>query len=472
MVFSSLAFLLLFLPVTVALHCLSQARYRNALLCAASILFYLTGSGSQIFLLLLTATVDYLIGWRVFLARRKEPWLLLSLTFNLGLLAYFKYANFFIANWNALSDLAGWSLPLRGWTEVVLPLGISFYTFETMAYVIDIYMGRLKPARSILDYTLYITMFPHLIAGPIYRFREIEHEIDAEARARANSVDQMFDGLFLFCYGLGKKVVIANVVAKVADYCFGLATPSFLESWVGALSYTFQIYFDFSGYSDMALGLGKIFGFHFPPNFDAPYAAQSITDFWRRWHMTLSRWFRDYLYIPMGGNRGSRLKTFRNLMAVFLLCGLWHGANWTFVVWGLYHGTLLVLERGRLGVWLQRVPGPIAQAYTFLLTIVGWVIFRAPSFAQAGVYLRAMFSPAAPTLTTFEFYRLTRSDAEFAIAFGLACLSLVPLGPVRWTVRWPGLAGALRAGFICAVGAFAVGSLATGTFNPFIYFRF
>jgi alginate O-acetyltransferase complex protein AlgI len=440
-------------------------------LCAASVLFYLTGSGSQILLLLFTATVDYLIGWRIYRSRHKKAWLLLSVTFNLGFLGYFKYANFLLGNWNGLAALTGLPLQVGGWKEVVLPLGISFYTFETMAYVIDIYRGRQQPARSILDYALYITMFPHLIAGPIYRFGEIAHEIDPQARSSANSVDARFHGLFLFCLGLGKKVFFANVLGKVADYCFGLPVPSLAEAWVGALSYTFQIYFDFSGYSDMAIGLGLIFGFHFPQNFDAPYTATSVTDFWRRWHMTLSRWFRDYLYIPLGGNRGTRLQTFRNLLLVFLLCGLWHGANWTFVLWGLYHGTLLILERGPLGAWLERVPRPAAHAYTFLLTVIGWVLFRADTVRHAAVYLRALFAPAGVP-TTLQFYQLTRSDYEFALVFGLAFLSLFNLGAVRLADRRPRLAAALQAVFVACVGVFAVTSLATGTFNPFIYFRF
>jgi alginate O-acetyltransferase complex protein AlgI len=439
----------------------------------ASAFFYLTGSGIQILLLLLTATVDYVIGWRVYLSRYRKLWLLVSLTFNIAFLAYFKYANFLIENWNGLT--AWLKLPLLqigGWKEVILPLGISFYTFETMAYVIDIYLGRQKPARTILDYAMYITMFPHLIAGPIYRFKEIEHEIDAEGRSKANNVDQIFYGLYVFCLGLGKKILFANVLGKVADYCFGLSVPSCEEAWIGALAYTFQIYFDFSGYSDMAIGLGLIFGFHFPQNFDQPYTATSITDFWRRWHMTLSRWFRDYLYIPLGGNRGGRLQTFRNLMIVFVLCGLWHGAKWTFVIWGLYHGLLLILERGPLGSALARVPRLAAQAYTFLLTIVGWVLFRADTLGQVGAYLRAMFAPASGPATTFQFYYLTRGDFEFAIAFALAFAALIRFDPTRLEVRWPRLAAAAQGGVICCVAAFAVGCLATGTFNPFIYFRF
>jgi alginate O-acetyltransferase complex protein AlgI len=471
MVFSSLAFLLLFLPITVALYFLGQPRYRNALLCTASILFYLTGSGAQIFLLLFTATVDYLIGWRIFLSPHKKRWLWLSVTFNLSFLAYFKYSNFLVGNWNSVAELMHLPWQIAGWKEVVLPLGISFYTFETMAYVIDIYMGQQKPARTILDYALYITIFPHLIAGPIYRFREIDHEIDPVARDAAHSVDQVFLGMYLFCLGLAKKVVLANPLGKVAGHCFGAPVLSGLEAWVGALSYSFQIYFDFSGYSDMAIGLGMIFGFHFPKNFDRPYTARSITEFWRRWHMTLSRWFRDYLYIPLGGNRGSRLMTFRNLLIVFFLCGLWHGANWTFVLWGLYHGFLLVLERAGLGDRLERLPRPAAQSYTFLLTVIGWVLFRAGSLTHALAYLRAMFIPSS-VATSFAFYQLTISDREFALVFCLASLSLFKLGSKRVSRNWPASVALLRAGFVCCVGAYTLGALATGTFNPFLYFRF
>jgi alginate O-acetyltransferase complex protein AlgI len=473
MVFSSLIFLLAFLPAVIAAYFLAPARFRNFILVIASTLFYFWGSGAQILILLAVSTVDFLIGWRIFLSperQRKRVWLVLSIVFNLSLLAYFKYSNFLVGNWNnAMQALGKGGLT---WRDVALPLGISFFTFETMSYVIDIYRGRQKPARTLLDYALYISMFPHLVAGPIYRFNEIEPEIDATTRTRRNSIDNIFDGLWQFSLGLGKKIFFANVNGRIADYCFGRDNLSSWEYWIGALAYTFQIYFDFSGYSDMALGMGKVFGFHFPENFNFPYASKSITEFWHRWHMTLSRWFRDYLYIPMGGNQEGRARTLRNLVIVFFLCGLWHGGKWTFVAWGTYHGALLMFERVGFSRALAKVPPGLAQLYTFLATVVGWVLFRSETLAGALHMLHRMF--VAPTWqpATIAFLDLTNGSREFWIFFGLGFLSLFEFRVRELPDRLAKLRVALQMAMVTGIIGWSVGNLAVETFNPFIYFRF
>ncbi len=475
MVFSSPIFLLAFLPITLLLYFVAPARHRNAVLVANSSLFYLWGAGWQILILLSVAIVDYNLGWRVYRSTKyKKAWLTLSIVFNLSLLGYVKYANFLVSIWNSLVGSLHLPLTVEHWRSVGLPLGISFFTFETMSYVIDIYRGRQRPAQRVIDYALYISMFPHLVAGPIYRYGELEPEIDATKRASNQTTEAIFDGVWQFTLGVGKKVFIANTMGRVADTCFNQSNSTTLECWVGVVAYAFQIFYDFSGYSDMSIGLGKIFGFHFPKNFDLPYASSSITEFWRRWHMTLSRWFRDYLYIPLGGNQHGTLVTLRNLIVVFLLCGLWHGASWTFVGWGAYHGALLIAERIGLGTLLARSPRVVARLWTFVAVLVGWVFFRAESFSAAISYLHRMFVPMRGWPSA-EFLELTLSSRAFFFVSAVACLSLVDL---RQDLR-PMISGVgksflftAQVGVVLVVLCWSVGTLAVETFNPFIYFRF
>ena len=371
MVFSSITFIFFFLPAVLAAYHLAPRRVRNGLLVFASLGFYAWGAGAFVLALLASIATNYVIGAQ--LERRVDRGetasakrlLALGVVVNVALLGWFKYANLGVATWNA--GLTGAGLPTVPWADVLLPIGISFFTFHSLSYLVDVYRGTARHLVSPLDFALYITFFPQLIAGPIVRF----HEIRDQLVQRKETFDAFAAGVYRFGFGLAKKVVIADTVAPIANAAFGVPTDELntTAALVGVLAYTVQLYFDFSGYSDMALGLALMFGIRFPENFDRPYASRSITEFWRRWHMSLSRWFRDYLYVSLGGNRGSAAATYRNLVIVFLVTGLWHGANWTFVAWGAYHGILLLLERVA-GVARGRGPRPRPwQAVTIVLVM-------------------------------------------------------------------------------------------------------
>ncbi len=391
MVFSSHLFLFLFLPASLILYYLSPRWMKSATLTAVSLVFYGWWRPDFILLMLLTAGIDYGTGIQITRARerggRGKAWLLVSMISNLGLLGYFKYANFGIASFNTLLGAAGGE-PIA-WTEVILPVGISFYTFQTMSYTIDIYWDRVKKADSFIDYLCYVTMFPQLVAGPIVRYITVEEQL----RKRTHTSEKFFQGIVAMQTGLVKKLLLADTISQVADSAFAASDLTPLAAWVGIIAYAFQIYFDFSGYSDMAIGLGLMFGFRFPINFDRPYCSISVTDFWRRWHISLSTWLRDYLYVPLGGNRKGALRTYINLLLTMLLGGLWHGANWTFIAWGAYQGVWMVIERlaGKKAVWAG-TPMPLQIAITFVVTCCGWVFFRAANLDAAFDYLGTMFS--------------------------------------------------------------------------------
>ncbi len=446
---------------------LPRHRWRLAWLLGASCFFYMSWNRYLISLILFSASVDYLAALR--LEHLKSPrWrralLLGSISINLGLLAFFKYANFFLDNTSDFFGLFGWSLP-HGTLQIILPLGISFYTFETITYMVDVYRGKAKPVRNYLDYALYIMFFPHLIAGPIVRPRDFLPQLATIKRfnwARAQV------GVQLFLVGFFKKAVIADNLAQVVEPVFkspgGYGTAAI---WLAVLSYAVQIYCDFSGYSDMALGSAHLLGFKLPRNFNMPYFAANITDFWKRWHISLSSWLRDYVYIPLGGNRGGELLTYRNLVLTMLIGGLWHGAKWTFVAWGLYHGLLLALHRAvpRPGWSKAMILQPVAMATTFLCVCVGWVFFRAETFTDAAVILGKMFQPAAglvidPTL------------AGVAVALLLVVLlahvtaSLVRVKDMARRLPAPAL------GALLAVLAVAALLFAPETGAGFIYFQF
>ncbi|MBT8371525.1 MAG: MBOAT family protein, partial [Deltaproteobacteria bacterium] len=394
MVFSSTFFLFGFLPAVIIFYygqrLLFRQKLRNAVLLFCSYLFYLYGAADFLLILILSTLADFLFGRLI--QRNLKPtrlWLVLSLILNLGLLAYFKYANFFVGELS--SAIINFGIPSIEWQEVILPLGISFFTFKKISYIIDVYRGKSRALENVIDFALYITMFPQLIAGPIVRFSYIR----AQLKQRKESWDFFYRGGMRFCWGLVKKVMIANSCGRIADTIFSLDLELLdtKVAWLGSLTYTLQIYFDFSAYTDMAIGLGMLFGFTSPENFNRPYSAISITDFWRRWHITLGRWFRDYLYIPLGGNRKGTVRICFNLALVFVLCGLWHGANWTFLCWGIYHGVFLILERitGIRSVspdknWVLR------RAITLLIVTVGWVLFRSDDINQALGFLGAMFT--------------------------------------------------------------------------------
>ncbi len=484
MVFSSPIFLFLFLPVVLTVYSvLPGPRWKNLWLLAVSIVFYAWGEALFVFLMLGSTLMNYVLGLWVDKESKsdKGKWAVgIAVALNIGLLAFFKYANFIVGNLNPLlATLHLGSVHLRA---VRLPIGISFFTFHALSYVIDIYRRKSRAASNPTDVALYIFFFPQLIAGPILRWSAMAPQIARRFVTRAGFVE----GIRRFTAGLAKKMLIANTVAVPADQIFSLSAAELSPAiaWFGALCYTLQIYFDFSGYSDMAVGLGKMFGFEFIENFNYPYIAQSIKDFWRRWHISLSSWFRDYLYFPLGGNRGSASRTCFNLIIVFFLCGLWHGASWTFVIWGLYHGAFLVLERTRFGGFVDRLPRPLRHGYTVGVVVVGWVLFRANTFPQAWLYLESIFALNAAAGAHLPFARYFSHQIACALVAGV--IFSTPAWPWfknSWNkliealprfLRVPAqiIAPALEPLFLAALLLASAAWLAGSTYNPFIYFRF
>lgn len=479
MLFTEPIFLFLFLPALLALYFIGHRNgpYANGLLVAASVAFYAKGGGAFTALMLISIAFNYRMAIVVDRARatgRDRAMLALAVGINLGVLGLFKYANFIGDNLNAA--LSGLGLSPMLLPRVALPIGISFYTFHAISYVVDVYRRDASAQKHPTHAALYLLLFPQLIAGPIIRYRDLAPQL-AE---RVISLDTFAGGIQRFVTGLGKKVLIANTVAEVADKVFGMPaaqlTPG--HAWLGAVCYTLQIYFDFSGYSDMAIGLGAMFGFRFPENFRWPYVADSVQEFWRRWHISLSSWFRDYLYIPLGGNRGTSARTYSNLVTVFFLCGLWHGANWTFVVWGLYHGAFLVLERLGLGAQIGKVWRPLRHAYLLVVVIVGWVFFRADTLAAAMSVLSAMAGRAASESTPFSVQWYLTPPVVGALVAG--CVGSCPLGAIVERLRArldasPGPRVLFAVASVATVGLILVASIvqiAARTYNPFIYFRF
>ena len=474
MVFSSILFIFYFLPIFFLIYFLADRRYKNAVILVGSVFFYAWGAPKFIFVLLGTTVIDFYVV-RLMSKQDRKPirvgLLCVSLAINLGLLFYFKYCNFFVQNINTV--LLKMGMKEISWAKLILPIGISFYTFETVTYVVDVYKKIHKPLRNFWDYQLYIILFPKLIAGPIIRFHDFADQIydhfDNE------TVDNKLRGFYRFCIGLGKKVLIGNVIGASADLIFNLPYDQIGTStaWFGALSYTFQIYFDFSGYSDMAIGLGLMMGFRFPENFNNPYGAVSITDFWRRWHITLGTWMRNYLYIPLGGNRvQQKWKLYFNLWLVFLASGLWHGAAWGFVVWGAYHGFFLVIERIFLGKWLQKL-GKAAFLYTFPVVLIGWVFFKIEYFHASLDYFKRMFAwhPDTkawhPDKEYLVFLSIAAIFSFFTVSeFGKKIQQKIYYSDYSVRMHFAVMVGCL---FIFIVSA---GRITVSTFNPFIYFRF
>jgi alginate O-acetyltransferase complex protein AlgI len=474
MSFATPMFLWVFLPAVLVLTWLLPARWRNAIVAAVSLVFYSWGGGPFVLLLLACILANFGAGLLLDTERTKRVTarraaLLTVVTFDLSILAIWKYAGFASQQIAALADLWGGSSPV---ITLGLPIGISFFTFHHISYVVDVYRGSKRPQRNLLHFVTYIAMFPQLIAGPIVRYHEIADQLH---EVRKDRFGDFVAGFPRFGLGLAKKVVVADTVAPIADAAFSGQPLTTLSAWVGILAYTLQIYFDFSGYSDMAIGLARMLGFRFPENFARPYSAASITDFWRRWHMSLSRWFRDYVYIPLGGNRSGRLRTYVNLLTVFVLTGFWHGAAWTFLVWGLFHGALLVVERVT-GIGRAEVSGSRAAAQrvvTLLLVMVGWVFFRSASMGQAGEVLSAMFSWTGGGLNDVVTVSLTN---QRTVVLALAALVvLLPrelvLGKVLDTGRGAA-AGALRLAASWVAAPVAGVLVALGSLSPFLYFQF
>ena len=471
MVFSSNIFLLFFLPLFIVAYFATPDRFRNHCLLLFSLLFYAYGAPTFIAILLLACVANFFIVKKMSSCNslhQRKIWCAISIVLSLSLLLYFKYANFIVENANALCSLLNWNN--IEWTNVALPIGISFFTFQSISYTIDVFRATAQPADKPLNYILYITMFPQLIAGPIVRYNCVAENIIS----RQSSMEERVSGFYRFAIGLAKKVLVANVLGSYADCVFNtdaaqLATSS---AWIGMFAYTFQIYFDFSGYSDMAIGIGKMLGFKFPENFDSPYTSQSISEFWRRWHITLGAFMKEYLYIPLGGNRCGKSRTYLNLAIVFLLSGLWHGAAYNFILWGAYHGLFLIADRIFMLKLLNRIGRIPSTMLTFIAVAFGWVLFRADNLTQAAQYFATLFSADGScaiavskefvtimcVAVLFSFITMTKwgkslnckifdspYSAKTATAMGLITIVLMSL---------------------------SIGSLLVLDFNPFIYFRF
>lgn len=470
MVFSSITFLVYFLPLFLLAYHLTPNKFKNACILIFSVIFYAWGGPKFIFVILGTTFLDFYLVNAMHNTKTKSgkrQYLIVSLAMNLGLLFYFKYCNFFIDNVNALfgADIK--------WTKVILPIGISFYTFESITYVVDVYRGIHKPLKNFWHYQTYIIFFPKLIAGPIVRYHDIADQITNLEKNYTS--ETKLSGFFIFCFGLAKKVIIANTLGMQADAVFKLAPDQIdtAAAWVGAIAYTFQIYFDFSGYSDMAIGLGKIMGFRLPENFKNPYLSFSITEFWRRWHMTLGAWMKNYLYIPLGGNKVTAAKLYRNLVVVFLLSGLWHGASWNFVLWGAFHGLFLVLERLFLGNVYKKIGKAVSTVITFIIVITGWVLFRNEDLSMATHVIKQMYS--------FNFF-----DGKFALyndfwfSCTLACIfsffAFMPktqaIQDIVYGEKFTSTSKNVLMLASIALFYISLTYISALDFNPFIYFRF
>lgn len=473
MVFSSIVFLLYFLPTFLITYHLVDKKYKNIIILAFSIFFYSWGAPRFIFVILATTFIDFhLVKWMSMTTNQmhRRLMLTLSVSVNVGLLFYFKYSNFFIENINSLLSVFG--AKEVQWTKLILPIGISFYTFETITYVVDVYRKVHAPLKKFWDYQLYIILFPKLIAGPIIRYHDLADQITD--RSQNETIDNVLIGFFRFIIGLGKKVLIANQMGFQADLIFSmdLNSISTFTAWMGILAYTFQIYFDFSGYSDMAIGIGKMIGFKFPENFNNPYVSRSITEFWRRWHISLGAWMKNYLYIPLGGNRVSKQRLYFNLWLVFLLSGLWHGAAWTFVIWGAYHGLFLVLERAGLSKFYDRIGKLPSTLITFLIVMIGWVFFRIENITDAFIFIRKMFS--------FESGLAGQMSPEFftflVLAFIFAFFNYSSWGKkIQEQVYFNDYSNRRYYAFAAVsliLLVLSVSSITASGFNPFIYFRF
>ena len=468
MVFSSIFFLCVFLPVVVVIYYGLPRQLRNLWLLLASLFFYAWGEPRYILIMLFSTVFDYFNGRAIAYATdngKHDTWgravLVLSVVGNLGILCYFKYTDFVL---ETINRLAGTQL---GLLQLALPIGISFYTFQTMSYTIDVYRGETPAQKNIISFGMYVCLFPQLIAGPIVRYQDVQREVDV----RRETVADVTHGLQRFLVGLGKKVLLANQIGVLWDYIKGLgsADMSMAMSWLGALAFTFQIYFDFSGYSDMAIGLGEMFGFHFPENFDHPYESKSITESWRRWHMTLGTWFREYVYIPLGGNRKGLAREVCNLFVVWFLTGLWHGAGWNFILWGLYYFVLLVLEKFVLRRILTRIPAWIQHLYTMFFVIVGWVIFACDDMALLGSYGKALFGIGVPVGNALSLYEWDVM-APFLMILVLAATT-IPMRIAKQLIKQE-RRGAWLMGYSIVLLVLSLAFLVSGSYNPFLYFRF
>jgi alginate O-acetyltransferase complex protein AlgI len=485
MVFSSYFFIFYFLPLVLLLYYVSPKKLRHLTLTIISYVFYGWANPAFVLLMIGSTIIDYICGlfiseqlgenWKKPIktlvkggdrTKRQRIAVTVSVISNLSLLVFFKYFNFAVENYNGLLEFIGLqTIESDSIINVVLPLGISFYTFQSMSYSIDIYRGNAKAIRNFTDFACYVSMFPQLVAGPIIRFQEVSNQL----KHRTHTLEKFSRGIAFFCLGMAKKVLLANPCGKIADVCFDSVDVGLLNSWYGAIAYAFQIYFDFSGYSDMAIGLGLMLGFVFAKNFDSPYSSKSITEFWRRWHISLSTWLRDYLYIPLGGNQKGNTRTYINLMIVMLLGGLWHGSSWNFVIWGLIHGTFLALERlANKKAFYQKLPKLAGITITFIIVVFAWVFFRATDLPSALHYLQAMVGGSGSSQADLVNNILIRNP-YYIFSFILAGI-VVWKFPQTWDfTKKITLAKSI---WIMLLMFISVMALVTQDFNPFIYFIF
>ncbi len=468
MVFSSIFFIFTFLPITLILYYITPKGFRNIVLLVMSLMFYAWGEPTYIFLMVFTTVFDYFSA--LYITKNKENKLkkrnifIFTVIVNLAILGFFKYYGFFIDNINSIFHL---NIEYKG---LPLPIGISFYTFQTLSYIIDVYLGKVKVQKSLIDFSLYVTMFPQLVAGPIVRYSDITEQL----RYREEGINSFGEGVERFIQGLGKKVLLANNIGMLwtTIQSTNFENLSIVTAWLGIAAFTFQIYFDFSGYSDMAIGLGKMFGFEFIENFDYPYISQSVTEFWRRWHISLGSWFREYIYIPLGGNRKGFLMQCRNLFAVWILTGLWHGASWNFVVWGLYYGIILFIEKLFLKRALKLLPEFLSHIYTMVVVMVGWVFFGMDSLSHGVDYIKVMFGFGSnPIIDSSAIYYLNTNLILFIILF-------IASTPVMNSIfenikRYKKNKGVIIAtAILMIINMLAIAYLVNETYNPFLYFRF
>lgn len=467
MVFSSYLFLFFFLPLVLLCYYASPRKWKHFTLTGFSYLFYGWANPYFCLLMLFNTSVDYINGRMMEkYPERKKIFVTISIISGLSILAFFKYFNFGVENYNELMKIMGVpDMQFTGFFRIVLPLGISFYTFQSMSYVIDVYRGDAKIIRNFIDYACYVSMFPQLVAGPIIRFQEVADQLEN----RTHTIEKFSRGIAFFMLGMGKKVLLANPCGKIADTTFGAGILDTADAWYGAIAYAFQIYFDFSGYSDMAIGLGLMLGFVFAKNFDSPYKSCSITEFWHRWHISLSTWLKDYLYIPLGGNRHGNIRTYINLTLVMLLGGLWHGASWNFLIWGAIHGGYLAFERalGKESIY-HRFPKLLQVVMTFLIVVFAWIFFRADTLPAAWEYLQCMFGSVESSGNSSIIHGLIYSP-YYIFNFVLAGIVIWSF-PQSWDftkqISWWKIA------WCTFVFLIALISLTTQSYNPFIYFIF
>lgn len=470
MVFSSLVFLFFFLPITLFVYFISPHKIKNTILLIVSLLFYAWGEPVYILLMIFSAVVDYFHGIIIGKNRIKTPWkaraaLISSLIINIAVLGFFKYADFLIENINALlqTDLASLNL--------ALPIGLSFYTFQTMSYTIDVYRGEVEAQKNPFTLALFVCLFPQLIAGPIVRYELIAEELNN----RQTTMESFASGARQFTIGLGKKVLLANNMGLIWNVISTgqVAELSFMGAWLGAIAFGFQIYYDFSGYSDMAIGLGRMFGFTFPQNFNYPFISRSITEFWRRWHMTLGRWFRDYVYIPLGGNRVGRFKWYRNLFIVWGLTGLWHGASWNFVLWGLYFGVILALEKTWLLSFFEKKPAVFSHIYFIILITISWPLFYFEDALLGLNYIARLIGINTVSFIDNEFLYLITTNWFLIMICIIAAIPIMKSIYNRLPIKVQGVIDQIFMPVFCLTMLFlSTAYLANDSFNPFLYFRF